>query len=492
MVELEAYFGSFRDGATIADRLIALRQIMAAKKLKEFSQTPEFEAGVDELMKVARLAEDAQIRLAAIDGLVRIWNSSLPSKTVNKIESGLIEVMATELPPLFLISDGSAGLFEKPSESRLNITIALGLSSQPWMHAYRIRSLLSEDRAPKVRLELAKQVLLERVSLEGFLLELARKVSEPKSSWTVNSEVTVRRLRDLVQSIREAQQSVDAEPGEGLGTAIEIFIEALLGSGGPKSLGAEVASLAVEVLLLNLLGIRARLSLMLDPASFKSVRVVCRWWGKVSRPQVVVEALEIFADRLLDAILVLTRMGQRSTELVSTYVAVVGSELEARRRLAEFLKRYPGLQPEIVQWLTTGISVKSSDVQLQNREILGAIEAGSDRTISMLMLDAQSLMDSMDGLGEFDLPQQGSLISTLATRAERLALDVIALGRERGLALRGKGGDDVEFSPNAHEAIGAIPTEPIVRLVSPGVVQIRSGGGEIVVVKGRVVSRPQR
>ena len=194
--------------------------------------------------------------------------------------------------------------------------------------------------------------------------------------------------------------------------------------------------------------------------------------------------------RLEDAILVLSRMGQRSNELMHRYITAIGDERSARARIAAHIERYVGTDPAIVQWLRTGITVDLARGQRSGDDLKRIADQQSDAAIALLMIDAQRLNDDLKLVGSSDRSSvPGNEVASfeyVLLAAERLASDVLALGRERGLEIRGKEGDRVEFNPAAHDPIASLPAEPVVTVVSPVVVRLSTMGREVVVLKGRV------
>jgi hypothetical protein len=171
-----------REDAT-AERLSILRRIMTDKNLKEFVRAPGFTDGLLALGRTASdVSKDAD-RLLAIDGMIRIWNSSVPATVATEIERQIAEALKSPLPPLSKLNDLQSAAVDKPAESRLNLAIALGLSNAAWIADYRIKSLIDEERAPNVRRELAQQILRQGATLETLLDELAEMIGRRGSTW---------------------------------------------------------------------------------------------------------------------------------------------------------------------------------------------------------------------------------------------------------------------------------------------------------------------
>ena len=154
----------FAHSTTMPEQLAVLRHVMAERLMKSFVATPEFRDGLRAMAETAQSQNSTTDRLLAIDGMIRIWSSSVPANIKGEIERLIASALEAELPPLSALNDLQESGVDKPSESRLNVVLALQMSNAGWISEYQFRNLVEEDKAPNVRLELAKRACFTKGS----------------------------------------------------------------------------------------------------------------------------------------------------------------------------------------------------------------------------------------------------------------------------------------------------------------------------------------
>src|SRR5258708_5898019 len=185
----------FAHTTSTPERLALLRQIMAEKQVKAFVSAPEFSKGLLAIASAARAGTSPSDRLLAIDCMIRIWNSSVPATVKGEIENFVRTALGEQLPPLAALNELQESGVDKPSDSRFNVVLALDMSDADWISDYRLKNLVEEDKSPRVRQELAKQILRRGDALESLLNRIAGALSDKRSSWRQRTEANRRRLR---------------------------------------------------------------------------------------------------------------------------------------------------------------------------------------------------------------------------------------------------------------------------------------------------------
>jgi hypothetical protein len=132
-----------------------------------------------------------------------------------------------------------------------------------------------------------------------------------------------------------------------------------------------------------------------------------------------------------------------------------------------------GLSPEVQDWLLR-IDRKPSSAGSHRPGLLTAVaEENFIRAFAPALL----------------LAQESAVIGHENQHATRLAEIIKSIGAQFGLAVIGKAGDVVEYSPSAHEHVdGGLPSERRVTLVHPPVLRRRADGGSDIVMRGLVRS----
>ena len=221
------------------------------------------------------------------------------------------------------------------------------------------------------------------------------------------------------------------------------------------------AAAAAVTLLDELLALR--LTLMDEPELYEVLEPIRRWWSQTRYPPKLAEALNPIIDKVMAGIVFRSRGGQRSDRLMQRLRQALNDDNETKRRLAELAKNEPGLPAEIQDWLL-GIDRRPSRTGSEGSRLLTAVaEENFIRSLAPAFLLAHESV--------------GAAIDN--KDAARLAEIIRSLGTQFGLAVIGKVGDVVEFSPAAHEHVGVTPTERHVTSVQPPVLRRRADGGTI-------------
>jgi hypothetical protein len=204
----------------------------------------------------------------------------------------------------------------KASEARENVALGLEVIPYTWVHGYRLKALVQEDRSDEVRRLLADQLFKSAGSLEHTLSEIADAIEKYGFPLYGSGAASALRGRDLLLAIASAVRSSSLDGSNELGLCVDRLASKLFVSHRrEKTSHIEGWIEALAALLDELL--RSRPHLVVDPRSYHSLRLIRSWWGKDSplSPRALT-ALSVIAKHLRGAILLLAKMSQRSQGLV--------------------------------------------------------------------------------------------------------------------------------------------------------------------------------
>lgn len=460
------------NGRSLAEVWDASRKLMRDKGRGKATDDPLLLQGIRRLAEWSTQGDDLQ-RLVAIDLLVRIPASI--RKIARAVQPIRKEALQLPIPPLSVIAekrDLPAGA--EPAEIRENVATALADGSGDWVLPYVVRALAEEDRSQRCRVALASQIAQRTSNVDDWFERLLKETAIQNLSAKLNVEAGAIRLRDITFAFADTIKSqryrleVSARAGRLLSDLARTLVPLGPRDALPKRL-TDAAAAAVT-LLDELLALR--LTLMDEPELYEVLEPIRRWWSQTRYPPKLAEALNPIIDKVMAGIVFRSRGGQRSDRLMQRLRQALNDDNETKRRLAELAKNEPGLPPEIQDWLL-GIDRRPSRTGSEGSRLLTAVaEENFIRSLAPAFLLAHESV--------------GAAIDN--KDAARLAEIIRSLGTQFGLAVIGKVGDVVEFSPAAHEHVGVTPTERHVTLVQPPVLRRRADGGHDIILRGLVRS----
>jgi hypothetical protein len=441
---------------------------MTDRQLQSASSHPEFARAFQRLAYQCINANGID-QLLAISLIVRI--SEL---TKGEIKTRTSEVLGTALskqPDSFweLGQTKKLPVEGKPSEVRENLALALTYASGPWVVPYVVEALAREDRSARCRRELCLQLLARQNSVTDWFGLLNK---QPWSTiWGPRTGDRAARLRDILDAIlstvklKRSSIAVDSQTGPSLASFMQQIVPpATRATRPPKLTDACVTSadLLNEILLTDF-------TLIAEGDAYAPIEVISRWWHPANYPNSIVLALENVVQKLVSAVRLRARLGQKSETLTARLRQALGSEKSADELLRGIAETETGLDPLIDDWLRgrerteslTARAVGSLLSELSNRDLTNLIAS--------LLADCAEIMAS----GKID---------QLGAEGKRLYNRIQSLGTLAKLEVQGQIGEIVEFNSAAHRTIdGAIPAEPDVRIVRPMVVRVRDDGSRDVV-----------
>jgi hypothetical protein len=446
---------------------------MASRRMQDASTQPEFVRAFHEVGEACRASGLEQ--LLAIALVVRI--SELVKGNLKKIAARILQQALIQPPePLRIVSDTSHLPAEaKQSEIRENVALALTYASGAWIVPYVSEALAQEDKSQRCRLELCRQLATREARLSEWMVLLI------KQNWSSASD-RASRLRDLYiaiySTLREKRGSiiVDGKTAPLLAELMQKIVHVpSRGALPPRLLDASIASIELldEILA-------ADFSLIAEPNSYEPLDVVARWWPIASFPSALESAMGPIVRKLASVIRMRARMGQRSETLGLRLRQALGKQGSTEAILNSIASSETGLDPAIDDWLR-GRQREPSATATAAVSLLSS--ASSRETVKLLAPLALDCAEAA-ALVAKDTDSQASV------ELRRVCNRVQAIMLELGIAISGRTGEIVEYSPTVHRmADGLVPKELLVRIVRPMVVRNSSDGSQDIVEKAVVIDK---
>jgi len=466
----------FVQGGTVWLKWDAARRLMAARQMQAAAARPEFQSAFNELGGICAQGHGTD-QLLAIALVVRI--SELVKGELKVAAAEVLSKALTNQPdPFWTISDTKEVPTEaKPSEIRENIALALTHASGSWVIQYVIEALAREDKSARCRLELCRQLVLREPQLSRWIEMLN---AQPWSEiWKTESSDRAGRLRDLAGAMTITMRStrtaiaVDENTGPALATLMQKLL--LVSPRLPRPPRLADACLATVELLDEILA--TEFTLIADPESYAPLAVLSRWWQSSSYPAQLSEALVSIARKLTSAIRLRARLGQRSETLSLRLRQALGSESAAADALASIAQSETGLDPAIEDWLC-GRERESSSTSAAVGSLLSEFAGhGIAGSVAPLLLDCTEAMEAAARSNDLNA----------ASELRRLCGRIQSLAVELKLGVIGRPGEMTEFNSAVHRTLdGSIPSEPMVRIIRPIVIQRHADGSQEVVERAVV------
>lgn len=469
-------FQDFVHGSDVYSMWNAARRLMAAKRMQSAASKGEFRASFRNLGSIA--SESAGVeQLLAIALIVRI-SELVKGELKREAAHILSQALQKPLDGPWTISESRKLPFEsKLSEIRENIALALTHASGPWIIPYVVEAIAREEKSFKCRLDLVRQ-LARRNSRVSDWLEMFNEFRwlDILESQTFDRAKNLRELAAAIATVvRESRNNlvVDEKTGPALATLVQKILP--VSSRTPRNKKMSDAALAVSELVDQFLS--TEFTLIADPEAYSPIAVISRWWQLSSYPQSLEEGLATIIRKLIGAIRLRARLGQKSETLSLRLRQAFGSGGSSKEALLNIAQTEVGLAPEIDDWLR-GRERESSPTAIAISSLLS--ESGSPIITEMA---AALLLDCLDA----DATMTYSPDQPFSGHLNRICGRIQAMAAELKLKTAGIVGEIVEFNPNAHRTVtGNLPSDPLVKLRRPMVIRQRDDGSHDIIERALV------
>jgi len=470
---------AFGTGLTVDEQVSALSTLIRNRTLNRVVKDHNFQMGITHLAEIAGNSKLERERLVAVAALCRIGNiaKSLRSEVDNLLAQNLVDPLA----PLRMLID---------PDDRFYVASAWRATRYEWWRGYLADAAVEEETAERVRAECLEGLCVLCAHFEDVLEQLRGPLRKLRFATEHPDESMGRRVRRILAALRTSFESAQIEPGTEAGTKFAGLVrDAFRSSGVPQEIqltgevAEETASLVHGL-------IRARFSLATAPSTYEAMDVVRSWFTQSQWEIFVAESRSsaLVARDIRESLNLLVRAGVSDDELFQKLTIVVGSPENARNVSRELAEQVAGIPDHIRDWLLGRTPKIRSSLAAESQE------RGVDEIIADIWIDATKLSELSEVLRADTLPQIvvvapriADSIKAFVDVCESLLGALRLLAHRRSLRIRGKVGQELEFSPLDQDMIGG-PKPGIrrVRIIRPIVESLEHDGAVRVVRKGLV------
>lgn len=467
-------------GQDVSAQAKTIESLLKAKRLHQFSSSPEFQTLLSRLAEVAG-DTNAKDRLLATSLLCKIGTLV----KAHRLEVGRVITDGLEHP--------LQALDNLPDpDDRYYLATFWRFFRPEWTDRYLATAAVYEEGSEPVRKECIQGLLSGSESLRSTIDLLAAEMKRLTFDTASPARSKARRLRRLLGAVRASFVVSFKEPGEKIGTSFRSLLRDTFDKVGvPEPLRVQ-EELAEESIALVHEIIRARFVFATSSDTYVSINTIVDWFSPgdwndfVGRSAVA----PLLARDIEEGIELLARAGIPDTGLFRFLTIITGGEREARKRLMLISNRNPALPEEMTAWLQGREIKRKSPLAAESQA------AQVDEGLSTLLLETVASLEAVDYVKREVLPKMRVLGSEYATHLEslvaRLSTITNAIGilaASRSLRVSGEVGTVVEFSPLQHELTeSAHFGARKVRILRPAIIA-PSGDDSYRVVRKALVER---
>lgn len=473
-------FDVFASDGPVAQKQKALKALMREKLIPKQADDARFLDGMAQLtLLAADRYEEPESRLLAIACVVHA--AQMVKRLQPSLQTWLAPAMGEDFPPLQLL---------KEADDRLNVARSLSLADGAWLNTYLADAIALEETGEKAREELIAALLARSATLAELLGRIAQAMAGVRPETEKPGDSVARRQARTLSALRGLIPISELEAGDELGKALHALVSLPLRAVGRPKEEKVQHELAEEVVLLTHEIVRTRFSVATDPTVFRAVAYCRQMLDGNTWPDTLQGALSLLVKDVREALILLGRQGVRDQGLLDQLGMLCNHPLRARAIAKEIAERHPELDEETRQWLIHGRVVVRREA---SSTALEAAAREADVAIGLALNAAREARQAIAGVKEpvisvLDIYEQ-SLVSVTQDcfrRFEGLLVQMDQVADQRGLALYGDVGQDVDFAPKYFQAVGGVARQKVI-VRQPAVVRMRKDGtvGDVV-LKGLV------
>lgn len=375
-------------------------------------------------------------------------------------------------------------------DDRKNLAEALRWKYDDWVSGYLIRSIAHEKDGKQARTALCDSLLIKQHSLSTSFEELATELRKLKLGQKDEILGRARQLNNILIAFAEAvwRTPNEFEVGANFGSAYSKLLSSVVDSGdiSERTVRIELAESAVEFYVTLT---RLRTSLTADSSSYAFVKVVKRVFAPADWPTELEKTIDGLAKQVSEQLIFMLQLKHADKDLRNLFLFLKG-EVVGQARLKQLSRAADGLLDKHRYWLEHGKGQKS----LATENEIG------ESALSNFDLDLAHLLRAVDAISEMSSEtyrafenEAGLLPRATTSRIERffeksgqIESRAKHLFKSRGLSVRGRIGEIVEFDPNVHEPSADALGEKIVRIASKIVERTIGESQKVVLLKAEV------
>ena len=478
MTESSESLFRFAAAADTWSRRAALVELVRTKQISKVRDTESFRLGLERLAGSARNGDSESDRVLAVATLQRAWASARPIRDTVKVL--MSDAVVRPLSNLHELED--VGDRRYAAESWRIVPSA-------WRPDVLATAAALEESGEAVRkeciagvVELAADLSEATAALRKALVAVRFETKKPGDSFG-------RRLTRVLRALTETLAGVDMEVGENAGRELsELLDRGSRTAGRPESPAVradvveQVARLTHAIVRLDFLhGGREK--------TYEALSVVSEWFAAHEWKETCAasEAMSFVSRDVQRSLLLLAEKGVTDDRLRRALATVSGSRPNADAICRALATEHPGIPDDARDWLA-GVSKRT-----QVASVVESQERSIDEVLGELLITMTRLSRASDIARSDVLPDVSIVLPESVTALERLVGVADAMVNKlrlavawRSLHIKGRAGQEVEFSPVEHQLdIDGVRSRR-VRLLSPVVERVSEDGVPRVVLKAAV------
>ena len=482
----DTVFRDFFSAQNVLGRFRALLELSKdRRRIHAAAKSSNFVAALELFFEEARSSGASEDILMAAAAVARV--SSVIRSFRKKAEEIAKKYLIERLP--------SPEIMQNPDD-RYYIAKTCNMISADWVADYLAHATIEEENAERARTEYVAGLFKSAGSLQIAFDMLSQKFKKWNTRTEKPAETAARRLKRILSAVHPALLEYEGEITPDAGRSLAWMIRAPFRRGVEvleQEIRKELASEVAETIH-NL--IRTRFSLATDPATYEAMRVAKGWfpqyrWEDFARESASVRKVTF---DLLEGMTILARQGITDKAMFECLTVVMGSEDSARRKTAELGRSLSSVADDVRQWLITGQTTRGRKTSESTDLAVRSSEQRENLFLAGLLLDIERFNRRTTLIQKECLVKIEALDSSLAKEIEnfleqaRVVVDGFrSFCTGRGLRVREKINDVVEYSPLDHEVVTGSPQGiRKVRVIESVVEKINEAGVPSVVRKGLV------
>lgn len=465
------------NAADVSSQRASVISLVKSKQLNKVAGDLLFLQALDRLADSARDANQ-QDRLLAVATLER--TAAVAKSLRSRVNQLLETAVSTPLVDLADLEDKHDRLYAAKSWRAVRGS---------WYPEFLAKVAVQEESAENVRAEcLAGIVALSKDTddaIETLRAAINRLEFETKKPGDSLARRLTRIFSALAKAISVSHKSVTPKTGRTLGRLIETTAKRI---GRPETFPVKM-ELAVTVADLVHEIVRSEFSQSVDGRMYEPLMVLQEWfeygdWKDLCESS---EAMVRVNGDVRQALIIDVRHGVQNDYLRTAMVTVSGSPEAARFTCETLATTLSGISTHMKEWLV-GAPARRRSLAAEESQ-----ERSVDEILGEVLLELERLRDATRVVTSHVLPDVSTVLPrsarglTRLTGAAETIINKLDLALEyRSLQIRGRLGDEVEFSPTEHEFVADGPRTRRVKIVRPLVERVGRDGLRRVVRRARV------
>ena len=484
MTESSEPLSRFAAAADTSSRRAALVELVRTRRIHKVLDTESFRLGLDRLAGSARDGGSASDRVLAVATLQRAAASAPPVRnTVRSLMSGAVVRPLSNLHELDDVDD------------RLYAAQSWRVVPSAWSSDALAAAAALEESGEAARkecvagvVELAGDVSEAIAALRKALVAVRFETKKPGDSLG-------RRVTRVLGALTAVLAGIDKAVGENAGRELSALLDRGFRGGGRPESPAVRAGVVEQVALLTHAIVRVDFLHGARDKTYEALSVVSEWFAarEWQATCAASKAISRVSRDVQMSLLLLAEKGVTDDGLRRALVTVAGSRRNADALCRAMATGHPGVPDDVRDWLAGVSGRKQAASAFESRE------RSVDEVLAELLLVMKRLARAADAVQSdvlpevsIVLPQQARALSRLTGQAEAMVSKLSQAMQWRSLRLRGRVGQEVEFSPVDHRLDTDGVRSRRVRLKSPVVERVSEDGVPRVVLKAVVEPSPGR